>query len=130
MDYDMITKVINAVTQNRFCVNNVVFGMGGGLLQKFNRDTQKFAIKASYGKVAGFGREISKSTMTDPTKASKAGRLKLVQDDKKFKTVKEGDAGRDLLESTFYNGNIIKEYTFDEVRETALRYFPKPQYRG
>ena len=49
----------------------VAFGMGGGLLQKVNRDTMQFATKLSHIVYAdGSVREVAKMPKTDPAKAS------------------------------------------------------------
>jgi nicotinic acid phosphoribosyltransferase len=47
----------------------VAFGMGGGLLQKVNRDTMQFATKLSHiVYVDGSVREVAKMPKTDPAK--------------------------------------------------------------
>jgi hypothetical protein len=42
---------------NGWSVDNVILGCGGGLLQKHNRDSLKFAFKCSYAVVDGEGIE-------------------------------------------------------------------------
>ena len=54
-----------------FTVTNVVAGSGGGLLQKINRDTIRFAIKANNAIVNGEERGVQKETAG---KTSKRGR--------------------------------------------------------
>ena len=50
-------------------IQAVAFGMGGGLLQKVNRDTMQFATKLSHIVYAdGSAREIAKMPKTDPAK--------------------------------------------------------------
>ena len=51
--------------------SNIAFGMGGALLQQVNRDTQRFAYKASEVTVDGKRIPICKDPVTDPGKASK-----------------------------------------------------------
>lgn len=59
--------------------DDVVFGMGGGLLQAGNRDTLTYAMKASARKTsAGDWVGFSKDPTTDHGKQSKEGRLGLV----------------------------------------------------
>lgn len=53
--------------------SNLAFGSGGGLLQKVNRDTQKFAYKCNAVKVNGIWVPVSKDPITDPGKRSRAG---------------------------------------------------------
>lgn len=122
INYDSINEIINVVTGAGFSMDNVVFGMGGALLQQLDRDTQRFAMKASAALVDGEWRDVFKDPITDQVKKSKKGRLTLVKDDQNnFRTVKLEEVGDqvDLLETVYYNGNIVKEYTFEEVRENA-----------
>jgi nicotinamide phosphoribosyltransferase len=46
--YEQIAKILKAVTEACFSAQNVAFGMGASLLQKVNRDTCSFAMKASH----------------------------------------------------------------------------------
>ena len=47
INYDIVKKILKAVLEEKFSAENVAFGMGGGLLQKVNRDTMSFATKLS-----------------------------------------------------------------------------------
>ena len=57
----------------------------------------------------------------DITKASKRGRLALIKENGKFKTIREEELGdkTNYLETVFENGKLLKEYTFEEVRANA-----------
>lgn len=102
--------------------DNIAFGMGGALLQASDRDTQKFAMKASSTIINGRERDVFKDPITDKGKASKKGRLTLVKDDfENFRTVRESEVGdqTEILQEVFNNGKIIKEYTFEEVRANS-----------
>eukprot|EP01126_Amoeba_proteus_P033438 TRINITY_DN3284_c0_g1_i11.p1 TRINITY_DN3284_c0_g1~~TRINITY_DN3284_c0_g1_i11.p1 ORF type:complete len:418 (-),score=40.98 TRINITY_DN3284_c0_g1_i11:591-1844(-) len=48
-----IEKICSAVTSAGYAATNVAFGMGGGLLQKINRDTMSFATKLCFIRYAG-----------------------------------------------------------------------------
>ena len=106
VNYDSIKKILEKITAHNYSVENVAFGMGGALLQQAHRDTQKFAMKASYVEIEGEGRDIFKNPVGDPGKRSKAGRM-----------------DNPLLELVFKDGKIIKEYTFEEVRENSEKQF-------
>lgn len=73
----------------KFSAENFAFGSGGDLMQNLNRDTCKFAIKASAIKVntalGSVWRDIYKDPITDPGKKSLRGR----QDHDKLVTVFE-----------------------------------------
>jgi len=129
-----IKSICKAVMNAGYSVDHLVFGMGGGLLQKVNRDTQRFAFKCSAQKRGDEWVTIQKKPL-DVTKTSKGGRMKLVlqqridpdfssPDTYEYVTVTEShplyhDMGPDLLETVFENGEIKKIYTFEEVRKNA-----------
>lgn len=99
--------------------DNIAFGSGGGLLQKVNRDTSKFAFKCSAVEVGGEWRDVMKDPITDPGKRSKAGRMKLIRKDGTITTVRDDIEGEDLLETVFENGSLIREHTFAGIRNRA-----------
>lgn len=100
--------------------SNIVFGMGEGLLQKINRDTQRFAFKCSAQIQNGAWVPISKDPL-ETSKKSKPGKLKLVrQSDWSYSTVKEGKSILpDILIPVFRNGEIIQECSFLEIRKRS-----------
>jgi nicotinamide phosphoribosyltransferase len=119
IDLEGITKILRNVVAAKFSVENIAcFGMGGGLLQKVNRDTQRFAFKSSAQCRDGVWHDVFKSPK-DQSKASKRGRLKLVKINGGYKTVNENDEGEDELVTVFENGTLLKDYTFDEIRRNA-----------
>ena len=84
MVVDGICSVIRSVG---WSVDNVSFGMGGGLLQKVNRDMLGFAYKVSAKLQHGAWSDVYKDPITDPGKKSKRGLLSLVRENGEFKTV-------------------------------------------
>jgi nicotinamide phosphoribosyltransferase len=50
---------------------------------------------------------------------AKAGRLKLVRINGEHTTVAEDNPGSDEMVEVFRDGELLKEWTFDEVRERA-----------
>ncbi len=108
---------------------NIAFGMGGGLLQAWNRDTLKYAMKASALKGPdGVWRGFSKDPISDRGKKSKEGRLALVKEAgfgiaPYIRTVPEEYIGEftatNLLRPVFKNGVILIEDTFENIRERA-----------
>jgi len=126
IDHESIQIIYEALKQKGISVENLVLGMGGALLQKLNRDTQKYALKCSYAEVGGKPVQVSKAPvemnaqgeMVKSFKTSKAGRLKLVKTEAGYRTVSEDTAGVDILETVFENGELKKEYTFEQVRAT------------
>jgi nicotinamide phosphoribosyltransferase len=116
-----IREILERVYKTGWSIENVAFGMGGGLLQKLDRDTFKFAMKASYAKVDGKEVMVYKEPITDEVKISKKGKLALIETMEGYETVMQDTKwyDRDVLETVFENGKIVKEYTFDEVRKNV-----------
>jgi nicotinamide phosphoribosyltransferase len=120
-----IDKILRVLEFHSFSAENMVFGMGGGLLQKINRDTQRFAFKASAIKRDGEWHDVYKEPL-DTTKTSKKGRLQLCRRESgEYVTYRENqtqpfDIRRDcLLKTVFEDGKLIRDYSFDEVRKNA-----------
>lgn len=122
IEQDSIEAILAAMKARKQGADNITFGMGGALLQKVDRDTMKFAMKASAAKVNNTWRDVYKDPITDQGKRSKKGRLAVVEDAQQgFKTIPEADIGnrQNILQTVFKNGDMIKTYTFDEVRANA-----------
>jgi nicotinamide phosphoribosyltransferase len=119
-----IENILSTAQIHGFSAENLVFGMGGGLLQKVNRDTQRFAFKSSAQKRDGVWHDVYKQPL-DSSKASKKGRLMLIKDTLgNYETLPLGDfhdhvATDDLLQVVFEDGKLYNEQTFDEIRERA-----------
>jgi nicotinamide phosphoribosyltransferase len=75
IDFETLVKLTQVVEQEGYAAENVVYGSGGGLLQKLNRDTYKFAQKTSAMEINGKWVDTVKDPVTDPGKRSKGGRL-------------------------------------------------------
>lgn len=121
VDYDSIGEILGVLKQHGWSADNIAFGMGGALLQKLDRDTQKFAFKCSAAVVGGEERDVFKQPITDSGKNSKRGRLKLVRTPEGgFVTLPEDTVGLDILQTVFENGVVKQEYTFDDVKHNAL----------
>lgn len=124
IDYEMLGLVLEAMKNAGWSADNIAFGSGGGLLQKVNRDTQRFAFKASAVKINGVWRDVMKDPATDATKRSKAGRFTLVRDDFGWATMREEEAARrglkDELVTVFQDGELLVDQTFAEIRKRAL----------
>lgn len=120
VNYESIGDILENLKNHGWSADNVAFGMGGALLQKVNRDTQKFAFKCSSATVNGEDRVVFKDPITDHGKISKKGRLKLVYENQKYQTRNLEESGDDVLETIFENGEILQEITFSQVKENSL----------
>jgi nicotinamide phosphoribosyltransferase len=130
VDYDSIQNILEYMRQAEWSADNISFGMGGALLQKVNRDTQKFAFKCSNIIIDGVSQEVYKDPITDKGKTSKKGKLKLAllgtKDGALFETVsdketKNFNSFNDVLKEVCLDGKLIKEYNLDEIRKNSLK---------
>jgi nicotinamide phosphoribosyltransferase len=138
VNYDAIKQMYAALAQHQISAENLVLGMGGALLQKLDRDTQQFALKCSYAEVDGQAVEVQKrptemdseGNITSSFKKSKGGKLKLIKQDNSYQTVQvhEYQEAQDELVTVFENGKLVKEYTFEAVRDLAQVPFNKNTY--
>lgn len=112
-------KVFKIMPRNGFGVENLMLGSGGGLLQNVNRDTMKFAFKASAVQQEYNWHPIYKAPITDPGKRSKKGRVCLVKKDGKFLTVDESLStvlGTSQMDVVYETGKLVRNQTFEEIR--------------
>lgn len=120
---DSLPGIINALLVRGLSLDNVAFGMGGGLLQQVNRDTFKFAMKCSAAYVQGYWRDVYKDPAGDASKRSRAGRVTLAidadgcQQTRLVGQLEDGDV--ELLRPVWRNGDLLINDTFDDVRSRA-----------
>ena len=102
-----IREIQEQLIAKGYSVENVVFGMGGKLLQGVDRDTLKFAMKCCEVIMRdGTIRKVSKNPIGDPGKKSKEGRLALIKEDAEYKTIKAIELGdRKNYLYTIFNGS-------------------------
>ncbi|WP_036281852.1 nicotinate phosphoribosyltransferase [Methylocystis sp. ATCC 49242] len=122
---ESIRKMLSRIVADGFSAANVAFGMGGALLQRLDRDTQKFAYKASAAEVNGAWRDVYKDPVTDHGKRSKRGLLGLVAgphyttvpvDGERFQPI---GGGVNLLRPVYRNGALLVDESLAEIRARA-----------
>merc|ERR1712190_386377 len=121
IDINSLEVILNAMKDNGWAADNLVFGSGGALLQKLHRDTQKCAFKCSYAMVNGQGVDVVKDPITDPGKKSKKGRLTLEFEGGKWTTVTEGkgDQSKDRLVEVFRDGVLLVDDSLAAIRKRS-----------
>src|SRR5690606_7683650 len=78
---ETIRLILGRLEDKGWSAENIAFGMGAGLLQKVNRDTLRFAMKANARQDDdGVWHGINKNPKTDPGKASKRYRQAVVME--------------------------------------------------
>ena len=120
IDEQTITQILQNLNVDGFSAENVAFGMGGALLQKVDRDTQRFAYKASAGLIDGQYRGIYKDPVTDPGKRSKDGVLDLVEENGRMQTrayyTFDTDFPNSLMRTVYRDGELLVRDSLEVVR--------------
>jgi nicotinamide phosphoribosyltransferase len=125
INYDSIYDILDTLAYNGWSADNVAFGMGGALLQQVNRDTAKFAIKASSITRNGKRYDVFKRPAGDLGKSSKAGRFKVIRDeDGTLRSVNVEDSLEPCQMITYYSSRDGGLYSsrvesFEAIRERA-----------
>ena len=118
-----IREILTNYKENGWSADNIAFGMGAGLLQKLDRDTLGYAMKANAIRVAGEGwKDVYKNPVTDAKKSSKAGRQTVRRENGQFlvtKKLSEARTATEVLRPVYNNGTLVEDVDFDTVRERA-----------
>jgi len=123
VNYNSVRHIIETYLKAGYSAANVAFGMGGGLLQKVNRDTMSFATKLSYIKSPdGHKRDIMKKPKSDASKISLPGILKVKRVNgvpTVFPSSEEDQDPENIFQTLWDNGPVVdhKWETFDQLRE-------------
>lgn len=117
----MIQSILTVMKMQRLSADNIAFGMGAELLQKVDRDTQKFAMKASAIRIGDRWMDIWKDPVTDTGKRSKRGRLALVNTPTGLVTVRQEACkpAENLLQPVYRNGCLLVDQSFDQIRQRS-----------
>lgn len=120
-------KVIEQILEHLFklgiSTDNLAFGMGAELLQKVDRDNFQFAMKVSAAQIEGVWYDVYKDPITDHHKQSKRGRFAVIQSGKdSCLTISEKSLGdkKNLLETVYLNGKVMRRQSFADIRKMAL----------
>jgi nicotinamide phosphoribosyltransferase len=124
-DPQIIDDVLYALVGMGIAAENIVFGEGAGLLQKVCRDDIGFSFKLNEKAEEAVRTAVCKRPVTGLWKASKAGRLALIVEDWKYKTIPEAELnGRDnILRTVFKDGKLLIDENFSVIRERANENF-------
>lgn len=117
---DTLPVIISNLESAGWAIDNLAFGMGGGLLQHVNRDTQKFAMKCSAALVNGEWVDVYKDPVGDHGKMSKRGQMALIRENGRYETVPlSGWAWADMLTPVYRDGKLVRDWSFQDVRDRS-----------
>lgn len=116
-----VAALVARLLMEGFSIDNIAFGMGGGLLQSHRRDDQRFAMKANAIDFGHGWEDVRKNPATDPTKASKAGRVAVISVNGELTTIREDELGErtNLLNTVWSNGDFVYQTDWEEVTDRA-----------
>lgn len=103
--------------------DNIVFGMGGALLQHCDRDWLKFAMKSSALEVDGKWKDLYKDPITDSVKRSKRGRVTTYKDQAgeyfsdRLELQEVNHNIKDQLVDFYLNGELLVDESYGVIRE-------------
>lgn len=130
VNFPVLPRIFIELERRGFSAENAIYGMGGGLLQHFHRDTMNFGQKASAVCVNGEWRDIYKSPTGSDFKVSKKGRLALKYENGTYTTVPRASIPpeENVLIPVFRNGKLLKKWDFTELIERSEREYPESYY--
>lgn len=117
-----ITMILGRLEGMGFSAENISFGMGTAILQRLSRDTFSFTMKASARRdSAGRWHDMSRRPAHLREQLPPAGRQAVVMELNQYVGVPLAELGarENLLQPVFEDGQILKEWDFDEIRERA-----------
>jgi nicotinamide phosphoribosyltransferase len=117
--------ILRRLKAKGFASDNVVFGIGSYTYQYLTRDTLGFAMKATYGVVAGKPVEIVKNPITDNgTKKSAKGLLRVEYQDGEFVLYDRQTSEQEVLGELrviYENGEFYNPISLVEIREALTK---------
>ena len=122
-----ITAILNNFMVHGWSAENIAFGMGGALLQKVDRDTLSFAMKACEIIEDGVRRPVAKTPSTDRSKSSKPWRQYVYENDGHvFSTPELDEAQGNRLDSGVYSaGDLLVRVSFFDIKKRVNTHFWK-----
>lgn len=126
MDINSIPRLLQNTMDKGYSTSNIAMGMGGGLLQKLDRDTCKYAMKANAVEIDGEWQDVFKDPITDQGKTSKRGRQAVLNINGQLTARKiediptnMGHGIADQLRPVFKNGELLVDDDFASIRKRA-----------
>lgn len=115
MYLERFEKTLETLKHLGYSAENLVIGVGG-ILRNHSRDTLGAAFKATCVCRNGVWTPIMKDPITDQGKKSYKGFVYVSKQDGKYVTSNQ-ETSENLLTTVFKDGKIIKDYTWEEIKE-------------
>jgi nicotinamide phosphoribosyltransferase len=119
-------QICEGLKRKGFASTNIVFGIGSFTYQFATRDTDGYAIKATYAKINGADKEIFKSPKGAEFKKSAKGLTAVFKDANGEFYLKDQATWEEVnnceFVKVFENGQLIKDWTLQQVRNNLAQY--------
>ena len=118
---EKIHTICSIIEHKGWSIDNIIFGGGKEVLQNFNRDDIKFAIKCSFAKISDEYVDVFKDPITGKSKKSKKGQLSLYYNEEVgYYTINQyeqkiSDDDKYMLIPVFENGELLNETSYNEI---------------
>lgn len=115
---DSIRQILINLKKAGWAADNIVFGMGGKLIGAPQRDDFKYAQKVNSATLSDIIVDVYKNPITDPGKASKAGRQAVIRENGKLMSIHEDNLkGREnILRPVWRNGELLVDDSLATIR--------------
>lgn len=122
----VIRTILANLKLRGYSADNIAFGMGGGLLQKCDRDTYSFAMKCSaIVKNESEVVEVYKDPLGMSSKKSKKGFLDLIKTEAGYQTVNKSYFDSIVVGSQmkeiYRNGKLLIDENLETIRQRASK---------
>ncbi len=121
-----IEEILKTLQKHNISADNILFGMGGALLQDVARDDLMFAMKASAVCVENKWVGISKNPIDAKEKSSKKGVFALIKNNNTYQTIQKQDLkpnDSNELKVVFKNGELLNQTDFKSIKQRAHKAF-------
>lgn len=120
------SQICEGLKKKGFASTNIVFGVGSYTYQYVTRDTDGYAVKATFAKINGVDKEIFKSPKGASFKKSAKGLTAVFKDENGEFYLKDQATWEEVnnceFVKVFENGKLMKDYTLQEVRDNLKQY--------
>lgn len=120
INQDSIREIVFELEKHKMSIENLLFGMGGGLTHEAGRDEFSCSMKATAIEYNGKWHDLQKDPITDIAKRSPKGRVttylhnnEIIYERVELKEF--NDTMIDLLETSYLNGKITKNIKFEDI---------------
>ena len=117
--------ICEGLMKKGFASTNIVFGIGSFTYQYVTRDTDQYAVKATWARVNGNDIEIFKAPKGDNMKKSAKGLTAVFKDENGVLYLKDRATFDEVLNcefvKVFEDGKLVKDWTLQEVRDNLAK---------